>query len=98
MGESLYNPMLPGIVVDSSQSQRSGSRKRRATVVFLDEFKNKEGEPWARSFRRKMAAIYTTTDIACGPNIVMKHACRLRVNITSTPVSINTDAGMGDRP
>jgi arginyl-tRNA synthetase len=44
MGESLYNPMLPGIVADL-KAKGLAVESEGATVVFLDEYKNKEGEP-----------------------------------------------------
>ncbi|MFK9743623.1 arginine--tRNA ligase, partial [Escherichia coli] len=37
-----------------------------ATVVFLDEYKNKEGEPMGVIVQKKDGGyLYTTTDIAC---------------------------------
>ncbi len=38
---------------------------------------------------QKIAALFTTTDIACA-NIVMKRCMPIACCITSTPVSINT--------
>lgn len=38
MGESLYNPMLPGIVADL-KAKGLAVESEGATVVFLDEFK-----------------------------------------------------------
>ena len=43
MGESLYNPMLPAIVEDLKK-QGLAVEDEGALVVYLDEFKNKEGE------------------------------------------------------
>ena len=43
MGESLYNPMLPGIVEDLKK-QGLAVEDDGAFVVYLDEFKNKEGD------------------------------------------------------
>ncbi|HED3853047.1 arginine--tRNA ligase [Enterobacter soli] len=65
MGESLYNPMLPGIVADlKAKGLAVGSEG--ATVVFLDEYKNKEGEPMGVIIQKKDGGyLYTTTDIAC---------------------------------
>ncbi|CDZ83054.1 arginyl-tRNA synthetase [Citrobacter koseri] len=65
MGESLYNPMLPGIVADL-KAQGLAVESEGATVVSLDEYKNKEGEPMGVIIQKKDGGyLYTTTDIAC---------------------------------
>jgi len=65
MGESLYNPMLPGIVADL-KDKGLALESEGATVVFLDEYKNKEGEPMGVIIQKKDGGyLYTTTDIAC---------------------------------
>ena len=65
MGESLYNPMLPGVVADL-KAKGMAVESEGATVVFLDEFKNKEGEPMGVIIQKKDGGyLYTTTDIAC---------------------------------
>nr|WP_105570409.1 arginine--tRNA ligase [Cronobacter sakazakii] len=65
MGESLYNPMLPGIVADL-KAKGLAVESEGATVVFLEEFKNKEGEPMGVIIQKKDGGyLYTTTDIAC---------------------------------
>ena len=65
MGESLYNSMLPGIVADL-KAKGLAVESEGATVVFLDEFKNKEGEPMGVIIQKKDGGyLYTTTDIAC---------------------------------
>ena len=65
MGESLYNDMLPGIVADL-RGKGLAVTSEGATVVFLDEFKNKEGEPMGVIIQKKDGGyLYTTTDIAC---------------------------------
>lgn len=65
MGESLYNPMLPGIVADL-KAQGLAVESEGATVVFLDEYKNKDGEPMGVIIQKKDGGyLYTTTDIAC---------------------------------
>ncbi|HAD5440545.1 TPA_asm: arginine--tRNA ligase [Salmonella enterica subsp. enterica serovar Typhi str. CT18] len=65
MGESLYNPMLPGIVADL-KAKGLAVESESATVVFLDEFKNKEGDPMGVIIQKKDGGyLYTTTDIAC---------------------------------
>lgn len=65
MGESLYNPMLPGIVADL-RAKGLAVESEGATVVFLDEYKNKEGEPMGVIIQKKDGGyLYTTTDIAC---------------------------------
>ncbi|QEZ92366.1 arginine--tRNA ligase [Proteus sp. CD3] len=65
MGESLYNPMLAGIVADL-KAKGLAVESDGATVVFLDEYKNKEGEPMGVIVQKKDGGyLYTTTDIAC---------------------------------
>ncbi|EEN4860347.1 arginine--tRNA ligase [Salmonella enterica] len=65
MGESLYNPMLPGIVADL-KAKGLAVESEGATVVFLDEFKNKEGDPMGVIIQKKDGGyLYTTTDVAC---------------------------------
>lgn len=64
MGESLYNPMLPKVVADL-KAQGLAVEDDGALVVFLDEFKNKEGEPMGVIVQKKDGGyLYTTTDIA----------------------------------
>jgi arginyl-tRNA synthetase len=65
MGESLYNPMLPGIVADL-KAKGLAVESDGATVVFLEEFRNKEGEPMGVIVQKRDGGyLYTTTDIAC---------------------------------
>ncbi|WP_294907655.1 arginine--tRNA ligase [Tatumella sp. UBA2305] len=65
MGESLYNPMLPGIVTDLEQKGLA-VESEGAVVVYLEEYKTKEGEPMGVIIRKKDGGyLYTTTDIAC---------------------------------
>jgi len=65
MGESLYNPMLAGIVADL-KAKGLAVESEGATVVFLDEYKNKEGEAMGVIIQKKDGGfLYTTTDIAC---------------------------------
>ncbi|WP_380177581.1 arginine--tRNA ligase [Kalamiella sp. sgz302252] len=65
MGESLYNSMLPGIVADLKEKGLA-VESEGATVVFLDEYKNKDGEPMGVIIQKKDGGyLYTTTDIAC---------------------------------
>lgn len=65
MGESLYNSMLPGIVADL-KAKGLAVESEGATVVFLDEFKNKDGDPMGVIIQKKDGGyLYTTTDIAC---------------------------------
>ncbi|KYK82799.1 arginyl-tRNA synthetase [Aggregatibacter actinomycetemcomitans serotype e str. SC936] len=64
MGESLYNPMLPGIVEDLKK-QGLAVEDDGAWVVYLDEFKNKDGGPMGVIVQKKDGGfLYTTTDIA----------------------------------
>ena len=65
MGESFYNPMLPEIVSDLL-SKNIATKDQGATVVFLEEFKNRDGNPMGVIIQKKDGAyLYTTTDIAC---------------------------------
>ncbi|MGE9549895.1 arginine--tRNA ligase [Erwinia amylovora] len=65
MGESLYNDMLPGIVEDL-KAKGLAVESEGATVVFLDEYKNKDGDPMGVIIQKKDGGyLYTTTDIAC---------------------------------
>ncbi|OPH33700.1 arginine--tRNA ligase [Moraxella lacunata] len=64
MGESLYNPMLPDIV-KTLKEKGVAVEDDGATVVYLPEFKNKEGEPLGIIIQKKDGGfLYTTTDIA----------------------------------
>ncbi|MDG2916423.1 arginine--tRNA ligase [Bisgaard Taxon 10/6] len=64
MGESLYNPMLPEIVADLKK-QGLAVEDDGALVVYLDEFKNKDGDPMGVIVQKKDGGfLYTTTDIA----------------------------------
>ena len=65
MGESLYNDMLPAIVADL-KAKGLAVESEGATVVFLDEYQNKDGEPMGVIIQKKDGGyLYTTTDIAC---------------------------------
>lgn len=64
MGESLYNPMLPEIVADL-KAKGLAVEDNGALVVFLEEFKNKDGDPMGVIIQKKDGGfLYTTTDIA----------------------------------
>ncbi|AAW85334.1 arginyl-tRNA synthetase [Aliivibrio fischeri ES114] len=65
MGESMYNSMLAPIVADL-QKQGLAVESEGAQVVFLDEYKNKDGEPMGVIVQKRDGGfLYTTTDIAC---------------------------------
>jgi arginyl-tRNA synthetase len=65
MGESMYNNMLPTIVADL-KAQGLAKESDGAQVVFLDEFKNKDGEDMGVIVQKRDGGfLYTTTDIAC---------------------------------
>ncbi|MDC0611718.1 arginine--tRNA ligase [Vibrio sp.] len=65
MGESMYNDMLPGIVADLKEKGLA-QEDDGAQVVFLDEFKNKDGEAMGVIIQKRDGGfLYTTTDIAC---------------------------------
>ncbi len=64
MGESMYNAMLPTIVNDLKQKGLA-TEDDGALVVFLDEFKNKDGEAMGVIVQKRDGGfLYTTTDIA----------------------------------
>ncbi|SKA49746.1 arginine--tRNA ligase [Enterovibrio nigricans] len=65
MGESMYNDMLAGIVADLKEKGLA-VEDDGAMVVFLDEYKNKDGEPMGVIIQKRDGGfLYTTTDIAC---------------------------------
>ncbi|MGL5500214.1 MAG: arginine--tRNA ligase [Plesiomonas shigelloides] len=65
MGESLYNPMLPEIVNDL-KARGLAVESEGAQVVYLAEFKNKDGEAMGVIVQKSDGGyLYTTTDIAC---------------------------------
>lgn len=65
MGESLYNSMLPIIVEDLLQ-RGLAHKSQGAIVVYLDEYKNRSGEPMGVIVQKQDGGfLYTTTDIAC---------------------------------
>lgn len=65
MGESMYNNMLPGLVADLKEKGLA-VEDDGAMVVYLDEFKNKEGAPMGVIIQKRDGGfLYTTTDIAC---------------------------------
>ncbi|WP_104399226.1 arginine--tRNA ligase [Vibrio penaeicida] len=65
MGESMYNNMLPEIVTDLKEKGLA-QEDDGAQVVFLDEYKNKDGEPMGVIVQKRDGGfLYTTTDIAC---------------------------------
>jgi arginyl-tRNA synthetase len=64
MGESAYNAALPGIVADL-KAQGIAVESEGAQVVFLDEFKGKDGEPGAYIVQKQDGGyLYATTDLA----------------------------------
>lgn len=64
MGESAYNPMLAPIVADLKE-KGIAVEDQGAQVVFLDELKNKEGEPAAYIIEKSGGGfLYSTTDLA----------------------------------
>ncbi|QXC58315.1 arginine--tRNA ligase [Vibrio mimicus] len=65
MGESMYNDMLP-LIVSDLKAKGLAVEDDGAQVVFLDEFKNKDGEPMGVIVQKRDGGfLYTTTDIAC---------------------------------
>ncbi|MXP66652.1 arginine--tRNA ligase [Pantoea sp. Nvir] len=84
MGESFYNDMLPGIVADL-RAKGLAVTNEGATVVFLEEFQNKEGRSMGVIIQKKNGGyLYTTTDIACAKYRYEKlHANRVLYYIDS---------------
>ncbi|MFA9438100.1 arginine--tRNA ligase [Uliginosibacterium sp. sgz301328] len=63
-GESAYNDDLPVVVADL-QAKGLAVESDGAQVVFLEEFKNKEGQPQAYIVRKQDGGyLYATTDLA----------------------------------
>jgi len=63
-GESAYNDDLPVVVADL-QARGMAVTSEGAQVVFLDEFKNKDGEPAAYIVQKQDGGyLYATTDVA----------------------------------
>ncbi len=83
MGESLYNPMLPGIVADL-KAKGLAVESEGATVVFLDEYKNKEGEPMGVIIQKRMAATSIPPPISPVRSIAMKRCTPTACSTTST--------------
>ena len=77
-GESSYNDDLPVVVAELSQKGLA-VESDGAKVVFLDEFKNKDGEPAAFIVQKQGGGfLYSTTDLATMRHRVNKlHATRL---------------------
>ncbi|WP_053937692.1 arginine--tRNA ligase [Amantichitinum ursilacus] len=65
MGESAYNDDLPKVVADL-KAKGLLVESQGAQVVFLEEFRNKEGEPAAYIVQKQDGGyLYSTTDLAC---------------------------------
>ncbi|PJE78849.1 Arginine--tRNA ligase [invertebrate metagenome] len=70
MGESAYNDSLPGIV-KTLEEKHLLTEDHGAKVVFLNEFKNKDGEPMGVIVQKSDGGfLYTTTDLAA-----IRHRC-----------------------
>lgn len=84
MGESLYNPMLRAIVEDL-KAQGLAVEDDGAMVVYLDEFKGKDGNAMGVIVQKKDGGfLYTTTDIACAKyRVETLHADRVLYFIDS---------------
>lgn len=84
MGESLYNPMLAGIVEDL-KAKGLAVEDDGALVVFLDEYKNKQGDPMGVVIQKRDGGfLYTTTDIASAKyRVEQLHANRVLYYVDS---------------
>ncbi|WP_422488986.1 arginine--tRNA ligase [Endozoicomonas sp. ALE010] len=70
MGESAYNDSLP-VIIKLLDEQGLLSEDNGARVVFLDEFKNKDGDPMGVIVEKSGGGfLYTTTDLAA-----IRHRC-----------------------
>lgn len=64
-GESAYNEMLPEII-DDLLARHIAVSEGGTVMVYLDRYKNKQGEPMGVVIRKQDGGyLYTTTDIAC---------------------------------
>lgn len=64
MGESAYNDSLP-VIIKALDSKGLLSEDQGAKVVFLDEFKNKDGDPMGVIVEKSGGGfLYSTTDLA----------------------------------
>lgn len=89
MGESMYNDMLPQIVSDL-KAKGLAVEDDGAQVVFLEEFKNKDGEPMGVIIQKRDGGfLYTTTDIACA-KYRYETLAQIVCCTSSTHVNINT--------
>jgi arginyl-tRNA synthetase len=77
-GESFYNPMLPDVVADL-QAQGLAVESEGAICVFVDGFKNREGEPLPMIVRKSGGGFnYDTTDLAgVRHRVAEEHATRI---------------------
>ncbi len=84
MGESMYNSMLAGIAEDL-ENRGMAVKDQGALVVFLDEFRGKDGNPMGVIIRKSDGGfLYTTTDIACAKyRVEQLHADRILYFIDS---------------
>ncbi|XBC41989.1 MAG: arginine--tRNA ligase [Buchnera aphidicola (Kaburagia rhusicola rhusicola)] len=65
IGESFYRNMLPGIINDL-RNKKIAVKHRGATIVLLNNFKNRNGEPLGVIIQKKDGAfLYATIDLAC---------------------------------
>ena len=70
MGESAYNDTLP-VIIKLLEEKRLLSVDNGAKVVFLDEFKNKDGDPMGVIVEKSGGGfLYATTDLAA-----IRHRC-----------------------
>lgn len=78
MGESLYNDLLPKIVADLKEKHLA-VEDQGAMVVYLDDFKGKDGNPMGVIVQKSDGGfLYTTTDIACAKyRVETLHANRI---------------------
>lgn len=71
-GESFYNNMLPEIVKDL-KTKKIATEHNGAVMVFLNEFKNRDGKPMGVLVQKNDGAfLYATTDLAC-----LKYRCNV---------------------
>ena len=88
-GESFYNPMLPGLVQDLTE-RGFLVVNNGAKCLFLDTFKNREGEPLPMILEKSDGGYnYDTTDMAAVKHRVEVEKCNRLIYVTDLGQSIH---------
>ena len=87
MGESAYNDSLP-VIIKLLEEKDLLSEDQGAKVVFLDEFKNKDGDPMGVIVEKSGGGfLYSTTDLAA-----VRHRCH---TLNADRIIYSVDARQG---